>query len=124
MVNNFLSYPMFKLILNSIIILILSLLLVSCSARLEKLGEKILYQKNDLVIKLAIYQEELFLHYSGKVFKILCKSPETDKYSNHLIKEPKWMVIGNGSVSTNEDIEILAAKFRNTYIRSSCINRK
>jgi len=113
--NNFISF---------LFLLLPLVFLSSCSSRLEKLDEKILYNKDDLTVKIAIYQEELFLHYSGKVFKILCKSPETEKYSNYIINEPKWMVIGNGSVPEKDTLDSLVIKYKDKYNRSSCITRK
>jgi len=62
--------------------------LKSCTS--YKLDEATFYKDKHMELKIVRYQENIFLHYNGPVFRVACKSENTRSQSWHKVQETNW----------------------------------
>lgn len=91
---------------------------ISCTSS-YKIDEKVFYKDAHMELKVARYQEHIFLHYNGPVFFIGCKSSNTRPQTWAKIKDKNWKQIPNYSglsgLGWDPDLDVLVNAAKSGY---------
>jgi hypothetical protein len=108
--------PPHRLKLFSIIssVLIIGVLISSCSST-KKLDEVVFHEGPKFKLKLVRYYENIPLHYTGEVFRVLCSSEKTKNSPALKTQDAGWVTVGNGGAIGSKSAEELVARERDKY---------
>lgn len=89
--------------------------LAACGPSARKLDEAMIHEGPAYRVKLVRYHENLPLHYTGEVFRVLCASDRTASSPAHRTQEAGWVTIGNGGAIGAGTASEIASRERANY---------
>ena len=90
-------------------------LFTSCAGGTRKLDEAVFYDGPQFKLKLVRYYENLPLHYTGEVYRVMCGSAATAQSPAHKTQDAGWVAIGNGGAIGSKSAAELVARVRDAY---------
>ena len=89
--------------------------LSACGSSTRKLDETLFYDGPQFKLKLVRYHENIPLHYTGEVFRVLCASERTAGSPAHKTQDAGWVTLGNGGAIGSTSATELAERERANY---------
>lgn len=90
-------------------------LVAACGPSVRKLDEAVFHEGPQYRLKLVRYYENLPLHYTGEVFRVMCASSGTANSPAHKTQDAGWVTLGNGGAIGSKSAAELAARERAHY---------
>src|SRR3712207_3359446 len=87
----------------------------ACRGGTRKLDEAVFYEGPAFQLKLVRYYENIPLHYTGEVFRVLCRSARTADSPAHETQDAGWVTVGNGGAIGSTSAAELARRERANY---------
>jgi hypothetical protein len=97
-------------------ILIVAVVLYTCTPSTRKLDEMVFYDGPQFKLKLVRYYENLPFHYVGESFTVQCSSPQTASSPGHKTQDAGWRMLGNGGAVGSKSAQELVARERENYM--------
>jgi hypothetical protein len=95
--------------------LLLATVLTSCGGGTRKLDEAVFYDGPEFKLKLVRYYENLPLHYTGVVYRVMCGSAATANSPAHKTQDAGWVTVGNGGAIGSKSAAELVERVRDNY---------
>lgn len=102
--------------MRRLLLLALPPLVAACGPSARKLDEATIHDGPVYRVKLVRYHENIPLHYTGEVFRVLCASDRTASSPAHRTQEAGWVTIGNGGAIGAGNAAQIAERERAHYV--------
>lgn len=102
--------------MRGILVLACLSFVAACGPSARKLDEATIHDGPVYRVKLVRYHENIPLHYTGEVFRVLCASERTAASPAHRTQEAGWVTIGNGGAIGAGSAAQIAERERAHYV--------